>query len=51
VSASQLLLDKLDKLGKAQCNIDVCASFYDSFDPADCTYKPHGGGPRRVCTK
>jgi penicillin-binding protein 1A len=45
------MLDKLDKLGKAQCNIDVCASFYDSFDPADCTYKPHGGGPRRVCTK
>jgi penicillin-binding protein 1A len=45
------LLDKLDKLGKAQCNIDVCASFYDSFDTADCTYKPYGGGPRRVCTK
>jgi penicillin-binding protein 1A len=45
------LLDKLDKLGKAQCNIDVCASFYDSFDTADCTYKPYGGGPRRACTK
>jgi membrane peptidoglycan carboxypeptidase len=50
-SRSQLLPDKLDKPGKAQCNIDVCASFYDSFDPADCTYKPYGGGSRRICTK
>jgi 1A family penicillin-binding protein len=41
----------LDKPGKAQCNIDVCAGFYDSFDPADCTYKPYGGGPRRLCTR
>ena len=40
-----------DKPGKAQCNINVCASFYDSFDPADCTYKPYGGGARRLCTR
>jgi penicillin-binding protein 1A len=37
--------------GRAQCNIDVCARFYSSFDPADCTYRPFGGGPRQVCTR
>ena len=37
--------------GKAQCNIDVCARFYGSFDPADCTYRPFGGGARRLCTR
>jgi penicillin-binding protein 1A len=31
--------------GKEQCNIDVCARFYESFNPADCTYQPHGGDP------
>jgi penicillin-binding protein 1A len=40
-----------DKSREAQCNIDVCASFYGSFDPADCTYQPYGGGPRRVCDR
>jgi penicillin-binding protein 1A len=40
-----------DKSKEAQCNIDVCASFYDSFDPADCSYQPYGGGPRRVCDR
>jgi len=43
------LLDQI--LGRAQCNIDVCAHFYSSFDPADCTYRPYGGGPRRFCTR
>jgi penicillin-binding protein 1A len=37
--------------GKEQCNIDVCARFYSSFDPADCTYRPFGGRRRRVCTR
>jgi 1A family penicillin-binding protein len=41
----------LDKPGGGLCNIDVCASFYSSFDPADCTYKPYGGGRRRLCTR
>jgi penicillin-binding protein 1A len=36
---------------KPQCNVDVCASFYESFDPGDCTYQPLGGGPRRVCDR
>jgi hypothetical protein len=35
-SSAQLLFGQL--FGKAQCNIDVCARFYSSFDPADCTY-------------
>ena len=39
------------QFGKAQCNVDVCARFYSSFDPADCTYRPFGGGRRRVCTR
>jgi penicillin-binding protein 1A len=37
--------------GRAQCDVDVCANFYESFDPADCTYQPFGGGPRRVCDR
>jgi penicillin-binding protein 1A len=37
--------------GQAQCNVDVCSRFYSSFDPADCTYKPLDGGPRRICSK
>jgi hypothetical protein len=32
-----------------QCNVDACAGKYASFHAADCTYQPHGGGPRRVC--
>jgi penicillin-binding protein 1A len=36
---------------QAQCNIDVCSRFYSSFDPSDCTYRPYGGGPRRVCER
>jgi penicillin-binding protein 1A len=36
---------------KAQCNVDLCANFYASFDPADCTYQPFDGGPRRVCDR
>jgi len=48
-SSAQSLLGQL--FGKEQCNIDVCARFYTSFDPADCTYRPFGGGRRRVCTR
>jgi 1A family penicillin-binding protein len=36
--------------GKA-CKIDVCASFYSSFDAATCTYQPYDGGPRRICDR
>jgi penicillin-binding protein 1A len=35
----------------AQCNISACASFYNSFDPATCTYQPYDGSPRRVCER
>jgi hypothetical protein len=35
----------------ARCNIDACASTYSSFDPADCSYQPFDGGPRRMCGK
>jgi len=48
-SSAQSLLGEL--FGKEQCNVDVCARFYSSFDPADCTYRPFGGGRRRVCTR
>jgi hypothetical protein len=34
---------------RMQCNIDLCAATYASFQAADCTYQPHGGGPRRIC--
>jgi transposase-like protein len=32
-----------------RCNFAVCARFYPSFDPSDCTYQPHYGGARRTC--
>ena len=33
----------------AQCNVELCAATYKSFRAADCTYQPHGGGPRQMC--
>jgi hypothetical protein len=35
----------------AQCNADLCAAAYKSFNAADCTYKPSGGGPPRICER
>jgi penicillin-binding protein 1A len=35
----------------APCHIDLCARHYSSFNPADCTYRPFGGGPRLRCEK
>jgi len=43
--------DSQSTSGNAHCNVDVCASFYSSFDRNDCTYKPYGGGRRRVCDR
>jgi membrane peptidoglycan carboxypeptidase len=34
---------------QARCNIEVCARRYRSFNARDCSYQPHGGGPRQVC--
>lgn len=36
---------------EGQCKVDLCAAKYGSFRAADCTYQPHGGGPRRICEK
>jgi penicillin-binding protein 1A len=33
------------------CNIRACGAKYQSFDASDCTYQPHGGGPRVRCEK
>ena len=33
------------------CNVDLCRQTYSSFNPADCTYQPYGGGPRQLCEK
>jgi 1A family penicillin-binding protein len=35
----------------AQCNADACSRFYSSFNPADCTYQPYGGGARQLCSR
>jgi hypothetical protein len=32
-----------------QCRVDLCAATYKSFNAADCTYQPFGGGPRQIC--
>jgi hypothetical protein len=34
-----------------QCDHRACAETYQSFDAADCTYQPYGGGPRVRCEK
>jgi BA14K-like protein len=34
-----------------QCNHEVCARFYKSFDPSDCTYQPYDRGARRICQR
>src|SRR5205823_14517393 len=36
---------------EAQCNVGLCAARYASFHAADCTYQPHGGGPRQICER
>jgi membrane peptidoglycan carboxypeptidase len=36
---------------QAQCHVDACSRIYSSFDPADCTYQPYGGGSRQLCTR
>ena len=36
---------------RPQCNIDLCSRRYSSFDAADCTYQPYGGGARQVCDR
>jgi BA14K-like protein len=38
----------VDRSG-SQCNRTLCAATYRSFNPADCTYAPYGGGPRSIC--
>jgi penicillin-binding protein 1A len=40
-----------DRRSSGQCDIDACASTYQSFDASDCTYQPYDGGARRLCTK
>ena len=35
--------------GTSSCNMAVCSRRYRSFDSADCSYQPYGGGPRRFC--
>jgi hypothetical protein len=32
-----------------RCSADLCAATYKSFNAADCTYQPNGGGPRNIC--
>jgi 1A family penicillin-binding protein len=31
------------------CDYRACAAKYQSFNGADCTYQPYGGGPRSLC--
>jgi membrane peptidoglycan carboxypeptidase len=45
------LQDKAAPIEQASCNIRACGAKYQSFDASDCTYQPHGGGPRIRCDK
>jgi hypothetical protein len=38
-----------DQRAGMQCRVDLCAATYKSFNAADCTYQPYGGGPRSIC--
>jgi len=31
------------------CDLAACAAKYNSFNAADCTFQPFGGGPRQLC--
>jgi BA14K-like protein len=33
------------------CNFAVCARFYRSFDPSDCSYQPYYSGARKTCDR
>ena len=35
----------------ARCDYRACATKYQSFDAANCTYQPYVGGPRQRCEK
>jgi 1A family penicillin-binding protein len=34
---------------QGQCDFRACSARYRSFNAADCTYQPYGGGSRTVC--
>jgi BA14K-like protein len=38
-----------DQHAGMQCAADLCAATYKSFNAADCTYQPYGGGQRSIC--
>jgi hypothetical protein len=38
-----------DQHAGPQCSIELCTATYRSFNAADCTYQPFGGGPRSLC--
>ena len=46
--SSRTLTDSRPRL---QCSVDLCAARYSSFHAPDCTYQPHGGGPRQICER
>jgi penicillin-binding protein 1A len=37
--------------GASNCDFRACAATYQSFNAADCTYQPYGGGARQRCIK
>lgn len=45
----QALGSPADQHAGMQCRADLCAATYKSFNAADCTYQPFGGGARSVC--
>jgi hypothetical protein len=38
-----------DQHAGMHCAVDLCAATYKSFNAADCTYQPYGGGQRSIC--
>jgi penicillin-binding protein 1A len=47
--AAELTADGDMAAASGLCDVAACSAEYSSFDAADCTYQPFGGGPRRLC--
>jgi hypothetical protein len=48
-TAAETPKSAISGLAGPQCNVELCAARYRSFNAADCTYQPYGGGPRSTC--
>jgi hypothetical protein len=46
---SEGMIDETSSPVSGACNVAACSARYRSFNAADCTFQPFGGGPRQLC--